>query len=71
MTIFVKLKGMFDMNLNSVFYLLRPLIPAMRKTGNGRIVAIGSRAALEPGAGMVADSASKAGLALNRVCREG
>ena len=51
---------MFDVNLNSTFYLLRAVLPAMRKTGNGRIVAIGSRAALEPGAGVGAYSASKA-----------
>lgn len=53
---------MFDMNLNSAFYLLRAAIPAMRKTGNGRIIAIGSRAALEPGAGVGAYSASKAAM---------
>jgi NAD(P)-dependent dehydrogenase (short-subunit alcohol dehydrogenase family) len=34
----------------------------MRKTGNGRIVAIGSRAALEPGAGVGVYSASKAAM---------
>ncbi len=53
---------MFDLNLNSTFYLLRAAIPAMRKTGNGRIIAIGSRAALEPGAGVGAYSASKAAM---------
>jgi NAD(P)-dependent dehydrogenase (short-subunit alcohol dehydrogenase family) len=53
---------MFDLNLNSAFYLLRAALPAMRKTGNGRIIAIGSRAALEPGAGVGAYSASKAAL---------
>lgn len=53
---------MFDMNLNSAFYLLRAAIPVMRKTANGRIVAIGSRAALEPGLGVGAYSASKAAL---------
>ena len=53
---------MFDVNLNSTFYLLRAAIPVMRKTGNGRIVAIGSRAALEPGAGVGAYSASKAAM---------
>ncbi len=53
---------MFDMNLTSGFYLLRAALPAMRKTGNGRIIAIGSRAALEPGAGVGAYSASKAAL---------
>ena len=53
---------MFDVNLNSTFFLLRAVLPAMRKTGNGRIIAIGSRAALEPGAGVGAYSASKAAM---------
>lgn len=53
---------MFDMNLNSAFYLLRAAIPHLRKAGQGRIIAIGSRAALEPGAGVGAYSASKAAL---------
>lgn len=53
---------MFDLNLNSTFYLLRAVLPAMRRTGNGRIIAIGSRAALEPGAGVGAYSASKAAM---------
>jgi NAD(P)-dependent dehydrogenase (short-subunit alcohol dehydrogenase family) len=53
---------MFDLNLNSTFYLLRAVLPAMRKTGNGRIIAIGSRAALEPGAGVGAYSSSKAAM---------
>jgi len=53
---------MFDQNLNSTFYLLRAVLPAMRKTGNGRIVAIGSRAALEPGPRVGAYSASKAAM---------
>ena len=34
----------------------------MRQTGAGRIIAIGSRAALEPGAGVGAYSASKAAM---------
>jgi len=53
---------MFDLNLNSVFHILRASIPALRQTGNGRIIAIGSRAALEPGAGVGAYSASKAAM---------
>ena len=53
---------MVDINLNSTFYLLRAVIPLMRKTGNGRIVAIGSRAALEPVAGVGVYSASKAAM---------
>jgi len=53
---------MFEVNLNSTFYLLRAALPAMRKTGHGRIIAIGSRAALEPGVGVGAYSASKAAM---------
>ena len=53
---------MFDLNFKSAFYLLRAALPAMRKTGNGRIVAIGSRAAVDPGPGVGAYSASKAAL---------
>ena len=41
---------MFDLNLNCLFHILRAAVPPLRKTGNGRIVGIGSRAALEPGA---------------------
>jgi NAD(P)-dependent dehydrogenase (short-subunit alcohol dehydrogenase family) len=54
---------MLDVNLNSTFYLLRAVLPPMRKTGKGRIVAIGSRAALEPGPRVGAYSASKAAMA--------
>ncbi|MGA8149960.1 MAG: SDR family NAD(P)-dependent oxidoreductase [Terriglobales bacterium] len=53
---------MFDINLNSVFHILRAAIPALRQTGDGRIIAIGSRAALEPGAGVGSYSASKAAM---------
>jgi NAD(P)-dependent dehydrogenase (short-subunit alcohol dehydrogenase family) len=53
---------MFDLNLNCVFHILRAAIPPLRNGGNGRIVAIGSRAALEPGAGVGAYSASKAAM---------
>jgi NAD(P)-dependent dehydrogenase (short-subunit alcohol dehydrogenase family) len=53
---------MFELNLNATFYLLRAAIPVLRKSGNGRIVAIGSRAALEPGPNVGAYSASKAAM---------
>ncbi len=53
---------MLDLNLNSVFHILRAAIPALRQMGNGRIIAIGSRAALEPRAGVGAYSASKAAM---------
>jgi NAD(P)-dependent dehydrogenase (short-subunit alcohol dehydrogenase family) len=53
---------MFDANLNSVFHTLRAVIPVMRKGGGGRIIAIGSRAAEDPGPKVGAYSASKAAL---------
>ncbi len=53
---------MLDLNLNSAFYVLRAVIPHMRRAGAGRIVAIGSRAAEDPGPGVGAYSASKAAL---------
>jgi NAD(P)-dependent dehydrogenase (short-subunit alcohol dehydrogenase family) len=53
---------MLDLNLNSAFYVLRAVIPHMRRAGAGRIIAIGSRAAENPGPGVGAYSASKAAL---------
>jgi NAD(P)-dependent dehydrogenase (short-subunit alcohol dehydrogenase family) len=53
---------MMDLNLNCTFYLLRAALPVMRKTHGGRIIAIGSRAAVDPGAGVGAYSASKAAM---------
>jgi Dehydrogenases with different specificities (related to short-chain alcohol dehydrogenases) len=53
---------MFDMNVNSAFHLLRAVIPHMRKAGSGRIIAIGSRAAEDPGPNVGAYSASKAAI---------
>jgi NAD(P)-dependent dehydrogenase (short-subunit alcohol dehydrogenase family) len=64
--------NMFDLNVNSAFYVLRAVIPHMRKAGAGRIVAIGSRAAEDPGPGVGAYSASKAALVslIRTVARE-
>jgi NAD(P)-dependent dehydrogenase (short-subunit alcohol dehydrogenase family) len=53
---------MLDLNLTTAFHVLRAVIPHLRRAGGGRIIAIGSRAALEPGAGTGAYSASKAAL---------
>jgi NAD(P)-dependent dehydrogenase (short-subunit alcohol dehydrogenase family) len=53
---------MFDANLNSAFHILRAVIPEMRKAKAGRIIAIGSRAAEDPGPKVGAYSASKAAL---------
>jgi len=63
---------MFDMNLNSTLHILRAVIPQMRNAGAGRIIAIGSRAAEDPGPGVGAYSASKAALVslMKTVARE-
>lgn len=53
---------MFDLNVNAAFHMLRAVLPHMRKAGAGRIIAIGSRAAENPGASVGAYSASKAAL---------
>jgi NAD(P)-dependent dehydrogenase (short-subunit alcohol dehydrogenase family) len=53
---------MLDMNLMSTFHALRAVLPPMRQAGSGRIIAIGSRAAENPGAMVGAYSASKAAL---------
>ena len=54
--------NMFEVNLNSAFHTLRAVIPHMRSAEGGRIVAIGSRAAENPGAMVGAYSASKAAI---------
>jgi NAD(P)-dependent dehydrogenase (short-subunit alcohol dehydrogenase family) len=43
---------MRDLNLSSAFYAFRAAIPYLRKSGSGRIVAIGSLTAVEPHAGL-------------------
>lgn len=53
---------MFDLNVNAAFHMLRAVLPPMRAAGSGRIIAIGSRAAENPGATVGAYSASKAAL---------
>jgi NAD(P)-dependent dehydrogenase (short-subunit alcohol dehydrogenase family) len=63
---------MFDLNLTSAFHMLRAGIPHMRAAGGGRIIAIGSRAAEDPGPNVGAYSASKAALVslIRTVARE-
>jgi NAD(P)-dependent dehydrogenase (short-subunit alcohol dehydrogenase family) len=53
---------MLDLNLRSAQSIFRAVIPDMLKAGKGRIVAVGSRAALEPIANFAAYSVSKAAL---------
>src|SRR6266850_4238804 len=55
---------MCDLNLTSAFYVLRAAIPHLRKSGNGRIVAIGSLTAVEPHAGLGAYVTFKAALTM-------
>jgi NAD(P)-dependent dehydrogenase (short-subunit alcohol dehydrogenase family) len=53
---------MFDLNVNSAFYMIRAVLPGMLAGGRGRILAIGSRMAVEPAAALAAYNASKAAL---------
>lgn len=57
-------KQMLELNLNSAFYVLRTAIPHLRKTGAGRIVAVGSLTANEPHAGLGAYVTFKSALAV-------
>ena len=55
---------MRDLNLTSAFYTLRAALPHLRKSGSGRIVAIGSLTAVEPHAGLAAYVTFKSALAM-------
>ena len=44
------------------FQIARAAIPALRASGDGRLIAVGSRAAVDPGPGVGAYSASKAAM---------
>jgi len=54
--------AMLNLNLRAAVHILRAVIPPMRQQKRGRIVAIGSRAGVEPAANIAAYSASKAAL---------
>jgi NAD(P)-dependent dehydrogenase (short-subunit alcohol dehydrogenase family) len=56
------LERMLEMNFRSAFHIIGAVLPPMRAQKAGSILAIGSRAALEPAAGLSAYSASKAAL---------
>jgi NAD(P)-dependent dehydrogenase (short-subunit alcohol dehydrogenase family) len=55
---------MRDLNLNSAFYVLRAAIPHLRKSGSGRIVAIGSLTATAAHPGLGAYVTFKAALSM-------
>ena len=54
--------GQMDLNLRLAAVVMRSALPALRGDGGGRMVVVGSRAALQPFAGASAYAASKAGL---------
>lgn len=56
------LAQMLNLNFQSAFYILRAVIPPMRAQGSGSILAIGTRAALDPAPEIGAYAASKAAL---------
>jgi NAD(P)-dependent dehydrogenase (short-subunit alcohol dehydrogenase family) len=53
---------MFNLNVTSAFHMFRAVVPHMRAAGGGRIIAIGSRAAEDPGPRVGAYSTAKAAL---------
>jgi NAD(P)-dependent dehydrogenase (short-subunit alcohol dehydrogenase family) len=53
---------MINLNLRAAFQMFRAVLPRMTKAGRGRIVAVSSRAAVEPMANFAAYSVSKAAL---------
>jgi NAD(P)-dependent dehydrogenase (short-subunit alcohol dehydrogenase family) len=55
---------MRDLNLTSGFYVLRAAVPHLRKSGKGRIVAVGSLTAVEPHPQLGAYITFKAALAM-------
>jgi NAD(P)-dependent dehydrogenase (short-subunit alcohol dehydrogenase family) len=55
-------QSMLDINLNAAFYTIRAALAPMLAARSGRILAIGSRTALEPAAGLSAYGVSKAAL---------
>ncbi len=68
----VRFDRMIDLNLRSAFYALRAAIPHMRDADWGRIIAVGSKAALEAPAGQATFNMAKAGVAalIKTVARE-
>jgi len=58
----VRWERMLDVNLYSAFNTLRASIPHLRKSEAGRVVFVGSRAALDTPAGQAAFNVAKAGV---------
>jgi NAD(P)-dependent dehydrogenase (short-subunit alcohol dehydrogenase family) len=66
------LDRMLDVNFRTAFYMIRAVLPSMREHRSGRILAIGSKAAVEPSPMAGAYAASKAALVslIRTVARE-
>ncbi len=58
----VRLERMIDLNLRSAFYTVRAALPHLTKADWGRIVLVGSRAAIDNPAGQAAFNIAKAGV---------
>jgi len=58
----VRFDRMLDLNLRSAFYTIRAAIPHLLEAEWGRIVAVGSRAAVDAPAGQAAFNVAKAGV---------
>lgn len=56
------LRGQLELNLVTAFLVVKHALRRMKEGGYGRIVTVGSRAAAEPGAGLAAYAAAKAGV---------
>jgi len=53
---------MLSVNLNAAFFLMRAVIPHLLEQKRGRVLAVGSRSAIQPAGGLSAYVVSKAGL---------
>lgn len=58
----VRFDGMLDINLRSTFYAVRAAIPHLLEAEWGRVIAMGSRAAMDTPAGQAAFNVAKAGV---------
>jgi NAD(P)-dependent dehydrogenase (short-subunit alcohol dehydrogenase family) len=58
----LRLERMLDLNLRSTFYSVRAVLPYLRENGKGRIVTVGSRAAVDNPSGQAAFNIAKAGV---------
>jgi NAD(P)-dependent dehydrogenase (short-subunit alcohol dehydrogenase family) len=58
----VRFERMLDLNLRSAFFSVRAVLPYLREKGKGRIVTVGSRAAIDNPAGQAAFNIAKAGV---------